>query len=235
MTESSALARMALAAILLLGAPAAAFGGEILLPDSTYAFQVPVKSIKELREERVVKQNYDFSCGAAAVATLLTFSYDQPTTEQQAFDTMWAVGDQEHIKKFGFSLLDMQKYLASRGLHAVGYKMSLDRLRRLHIPAIALISPNGYNHFVVVRGWRNGAAIVADPRLGLHRVPEEDFRNVWNGIVFLLRDDAPLAESHYNDIADFKLIPRSVVADGMLYGRESISEFLINIPIYNDY
>lgn len=217
--------------------PVLAAAGEINLPDavSGTGFSVPVQSMKELRESRVVKQNYDFSCGSAAVATLLTYSYNTPTTEREAFDTMWAVGDQEHIKKFGFSLLDMQKYLASRGFHAVGYKITPEKLRRLHVPAIALIHPNGYNHFVVVRGWRNDAAIVADPTLGLRRMPAEDFLAVWNGIVFLLRDDEKLAESLYNDPRDFKLIPRSVVAGGMVYGQEAVTSFLINIPIFNDY
>jgi predicted double-glycine peptidase len=113
--------------------------------------------------------------------------------------------------------------------------MSLDKLRRLHIPAIVLISPNGYNHFVVVRGWRNDAAIVADPRLGVRRMPSEDFKAVWNGVVFLLKDNTKQAERHYNDISDFKLVPRSVVLDGMYYGNQSASEFLINIPIFNNY
>lgn len=214
-------------------APDLAFGGEIDLPDT--AFRVPVMSMKELRDSRVVHQNYDFSCGAAAVATLLTYSYDTPTTERDAFDTMWAVGDQEHIKTYGFSLLDMQKYLESRGFHAVGYRITLEKLRRLHTPAIALISPGGYNHFVVVRGWRNGAAIVADPQQGLKRIPEEDFQAVWNGIVFLLRDTDGAGQGSYNDVRDFKLIPRSVVLDGMMEAHQSLDSFLINIPIFNNY
>lgn len=214
----------------------AAQAGEVVAPGPGNAqFDVPLQSMKELRESRVVKQNHDFSCGSAAVATLLTYSYNKPTSEDEAFDAMWAVGDQEHIKQFGFSLLDMQKYLASRGYKAVGYKISLDKLRRLHLPAIALIHPDGYNHFVVVRGWRNNAAIVADPARGLRRMTAEDFQDVWNGIVFLIRDDAKLAESQYNDARDFKLIPRSALSDGMLYADKGISNFLINIPIFNDY
>ncbi len=206
--------------------------GEI---DVLNSADVHVASMKELREARVVKQNYDFSCGAAAVATLLTYSYEVPTTEREAFDTMWAVGDQDHIKQYGFSLLDMQKYLASRGYEAVGYKLSMEKLRRLHVPAIALISPHGYNHFVVLRGWRNNAAIIADPRLGLRRMPAEDFQGIWNGVVFLLKNEANMGKSHYNDPQDFKLIPRSIVSDGMFYTHEDLSNTLINIPLFNDY
>lgn len=228
---------LCLASLLVLLFAANGFAGEVQMPTavSGTGFDVPVKSVKELKESRVVKQTYDFSCGSAAVATLLTFSYNQPTSEREAFDTMWAVGDQEHIKKFGFSLLDMQKYLASRGYHAVGYKITLDKLRRLRVPAIALIHPGGYNHFVVVRGWRNDAAIVADPAKGLNRVTSEEFKGVWNGIVFVLRDNANLAQNFYNDPRDFKLIPRSIVSSGMLYAHGGASEQLMNIPIFNDY
>lgn len=226
---------LVVAALFLL--PTLVCAGEVQLPEavSGTGFNVPVKSMKELRESRIVHQNYDFSCGSAAVATLLTFSYNQPTTEREAFDTMWAVGDQEHIKKFGFSLLDMQKYLASRGYHAVGYKITLDKLRRLHIPVIALINPKGYNHFVVVRGWRNNAAIVADPTLGIRRMPAEEFKSVWNGIVFLLRDNAKFAESLYNNPQDFSLLPHGIESNGMLYAHDGITEQLMNIPIFNDY
>jgi uncharacterized protein len=233
MSHRRALIRMVLAACLMLSFSRAAGAGEITLTDT--AFNVPVKSMKELRELRTVHQDYDFSCGSASVATLLTFSYDIPTSEHDVFDTMYAVGDQEHIKQYGFSLLDMQKYLASRGLHTVGYKMSLEKLRRLHIPAIVLINPNGYNHFVVVRGWRNNAAIVADPRLGLRRMPAEDFQAVCNGIVFLIKDYHDVAERHYNDPEDFKLIPRSSVHDSGFYANQGLADFLINIPIFNEF
>ena len=210
-----------------------AFAGEVDIPLS--GLRVSVKSLKEIRESRVVRQDYDFSCGSAAVATLLTFSYDMPTSEREAFDQMFAVGDQAHIQQYGFSLLDMQKYLASRGLHAVGYKMSIEKLRRLHVPAIVLINPNGYNHFVVVRGWRNGAAVVADPRLGLRRMANDDFKKVWNGIVFVLRDMPELAQARYNDDNDFKIFPRGLRSGGMYYGHESATDYLVNIPIFNEF
>src|SRR5262245_14064470 len=68
----------------------------------------PVRSMKELRFRGVVGQQYDFSCGAAAVATLLTHHLEAPTPENNVFANMWKNGDRERIQKVGFSLLDMK-------------------------------------------------------------------------------------------------------------------------------
>jgi predicted double-glycine peptidase len=233
MTRRRILTLTAVAAIALPQLAASAFGGEIALPDS--GFRAKVASFRELHQSRVVQQEHDFSCGSAAVATLLTYSYGQPTTEREAFDTMYAVGDREHIEKFGFSLLDMQKYLASRGLHAVGYKMNMERLRNLHVPAIVLISPKGYNHFVVVRGLQNGGVIVADPRLGLRRIKASDFEAMWNGIVFVLKDGEAVAGKRFNDPKDLKILASASPGEGMVYARDGLTSLFLNIPFFNDY
>jgi len=69
------------------------------------SFSPHVKSFKELRESRVTKQQYDFSCGSAALATLLTYTYGEPISETAVFEAMFKVGDQANIRKVGFSLL----------------------------------------------------------------------------------------------------------------------------------
>ena len=53
--------------------PAAA--GEVYLNSPSGVFSFHLKSMRELRYQGVVVQHYDYSCGAAAVATLLTYSY----------------------------------------------------------------------------------------------------------------------------------------------------------------
>ena len=44
---------------------------------STGAFNVPVRSMQELKFTETVRQGFDFSCGSAALATLLTYHYDR--------------------------------------------------------------------------------------------------------------------------------------------------------------
>ena len=81
-------------------------------------FAARVVSVKEARFTTTVHQQYDFSCGSAAVATLLTHHYGMPVTEREVFAQMFERGDQAKIRKHGFSMLDMKRYLESRGLQA---------------------------------------------------------------------------------------------------------------------
>lgn len=209
--------------------------GEITPPSGN--FTVKIKSMKELRDERVIHQAYDFSCGSAAVATLLTHSYDTATNEQTVFKAMYDVGNQEHIRKVGFSLLDIKKYLASRGYHADGYKLSMKQLMSLDVPSLTLISPGGYNHFVVIRGFDNGAVIVADSQLGLRRIPLDDFEPIWNKIVFVIRDNTAKGRSHFNDAADLKALPRSPVSKSKTasYDYNGLSSLTINLPTFHEH
>src|SRR3974390_1210088 len=86
--------------------PAMGMGGD---------FTIPVRSLKQQRQARTLIQKCDFSCGSAAVATLLTHHFNYPVTEQQVFTWMYENGDQEKIHREGFSLLDMKRYLATLG------------------------------------------------------------------------------------------------------------------------
>src|SRR5215467_4814997 len=77
-----------------------------------------VWSLRELKIRSVILQKYDYSCGSAAVATLLTYHYGDPITEEVAFRAMFDNGDQEKIQREGFSLLDMKRFLDAQGYRA---------------------------------------------------------------------------------------------------------------------
>ncbi len=194
------LAALALTAVVLLApaAPAAANGSARIMDDGAGSFSVPVRSIKELRLERAfsttVRQQFDFSCGSAAVATLLTYHYGRPVTESQVFQAMFAQGDQAKIRRYGFSLLDMKRYLESRGFLADGFEVTLDRLGKARVPAIALIQDNGYNHFVVIKGLREDKVLVGDPAMGARGIARAEFERMWaSGILLVIRNHTELA------------------------------------------
>jgi predicted double-glycine peptidase len=115
-------------------------------------FRVPVHSLKELRFLSTTRQQYDFSCGSAALATLLTHHYSYPINETTAFQAMWEHGDQAKIRREGFSLLDMQRYLATIGFKSDGFRQPIEKLFEANLPAIVLVTEKGYNHFVVIKG-----------------------------------------------------------------------------------
>jgi predicted double-glycine peptidase len=155
----------------------------------------------------VVRQRYDFSCGSAALATLLTYHYGRPTNEARVFAAMWEVGDQESIRARGFSLLDMQRHLHGQGLQADGYRISLDRLAELETPAITMIAPNGYRHFVVIKGVRGDRVLVGDPAAGLMIYRRADFESLWNGVVFVIHGES--VRGVFNQEAEWRLRPRA--------------------------
>ncbi len=44
--------------------------------------EVPLRSMKDLRDKDLVKQRLDYSCGAAAVATILRYGFGDEVTER---------------------------------------------------------------------------------------------------------------------------------------------------------
>ncbi|HEX5393803.1 MAG TPA: C39 family peptidase [Rhodocyclaceae bacterium] len=181
------------------------------------AFHVPVASLKETHFQRTVHQQYDYSCGSAALATLLTYHYSYPVSEQETFSAMFARGDQAKIKKEGFSLLDIKNYLAAHNFQADGYVADVDKLVVARIPAIALIKERGYQHFIVVKGVRNGRVLIGDPATGTRAMPESKFRKLWvNQVLFVVRNKQEVAR--FNDDLDWRAAPHAPLGSGV-YGN----------------
>jgi predicted double-glycine peptidase len=164
---------------------------------------LPVSSMAARRFAAVVRQQYDFSCGSAALATLLTYQHGDAQSEPSVFLGMWKNGDRGQIRKFGFSLLDMKRYLQSRGMDGEGYRISIDQLAQGNIPGIALLTIRGYRHFVVIKGFVGGTVLVGDPALGLRTMPRAEFARAWNGIYFIISKRRGM----FNAAADWKLSP----------------------------
>jgi predicted double-glycine peptidase len=144
-----------------------------------------VVSIKEAKFKNVVSQNFDFSCGAAALATLLKYQYGKEVTETDVIKGMLAYGDKILIKKRGFSFLDMKIYSQTLGFQANGYKLKIEQLRQVKIPTIVLINIRGYNHFVVLKGVVGERVYTADPAWGNKVMELEEFLKSWNNVIFV--------------------------------------------------
>ncbi|KUZ79237.1 C39 family peptidase [Burkholderia ubonensis] len=177
-------------------------------------YAMHVTSLKEARFKRTVKQQYDFSCGSAAVATLLTYQYGYPMTEQTAFTQMWENGNQEKIRRQGFSLLDIRRFLEAHGFVADGYELPLQTLAKTHTPAIVLITEHGYHHFVVVKGLRNGRVLVGDPATGTRPVTLASFEQKWEDhVIFVIHNKPELAV--FNDPRDWRVAPSAPLYTGI--------------------
>ena len=186
--------------------PRSARADEVTLGNqNTGNYNLHLTSYAEIPFRTVIHQQFDYSCGSAALATLLHFQYHKATTEADVFKAMYAVGDQAQIQKLGFSLLDMKKYLASIGYQADGFRLGLKDLQDAAIPAIALIQIGSYKHFVVIKGVVGDHVLVGDPALGLREYSAADFQKIWNVIAFLVHDQpASEADPVFNSTDEWK-------------------------------
>lgn len=188
---------MILVAAFLVSSPAGA--GVVSVPAIAGGdLAVKVTSLKEGRFKTTIRQQYDFSCGSAALATLLSFHYEDQLGEPEVFKSMYDAGNKEKIKREGFSMLDMKTYLRTRGYAADGFRVSLDKLAVLGVPAIVLIDHQGYRHFVVVKGVTAREVLLGDPSYGLRKMSRERFESIWNGLLFLIRNKRDVASHYFN-------------------------------------
>ncbi|MGJ0489763.1 C39 family peptidase [Methylobacter sp.] len=191
-------------------------------------YNIPVKSFVERRFKTIYKQQYDFSCGSATLASLLTYHYDDIVDEQSVFNDMYKNGNQQLIQKKGFSLLDMKFYLERRGYQADGYKINLDQLIAAKAPAITIINNKGYLHFVIIKGLNEQDVLVGDPAVGLKTIPRDEFEEMWGKrILFLIRNKQS-EDAHFQDQEEWAL--RSKAPLGTAVDRSSLSEFNLLQP-----
>ncbi|MEE4209059.1 MAG: C39 family peptidase [Parvularcula sp.] len=188
----------------------------VTLYDTIYAdtnIRVPIVSYRERQFAHVIRQRYDFSCGSAALATLLSYHYDIPRNEVDVFVAMWEAGEQELIRERGFSLLDMKRYLDRGGVAADGFNVPFEKLNELALPGIALINGNGYSHFVVVKGVRGDQVLIGDPSVGLVVRSKDEFLASWDGTLLFLRGFVPWGRASWNSEEDWGAHPVARPAD----------------------
>jgi predicted double-glycine peptidase len=220
---------------LVLLAPLRAMAGEVRLfglgGGNTGSYAVRVASLKEAKFRTTVRQQYDFSCGSAALATLLTYHYSDPVTEAQAFRYMYERGDQAKIQREGFSLLDIKSYLESHGYMADGFETTLDKLETVGVPAIVLIDEGGYYHFVVIKGLQGPEVLVGDPSHGTRFIQRARFEEMWvNRIVFVITSHQEAAT--FNAPSDWKSGKAPL---GVAVSRESLGNLMILVRGPNDF
>ena len=144
--------------------------------DATATFETWIAQ----RDAGVVRQERDFSCGLAALATVLTHYYRDPTSESELFEDLLRLREPESGRQDpsqvqasqALSFDELAKLGAVRGYAVLGVSMHLDDLVKLRRPVIVALDQTGDAHFTVLRAASSrGAFNLADPSWG----------NVWLG------------------------------------------------------
>jgi len=133
---------------------------------------VPVKSWKTRRDARIVKQDLDYSCGAASLATLLNSFYGRNLTEEALLKAM-DKGDGRA------SFDDMARALGQFGFKAQGFAAGYEQLARLKMPVIVHVKHRKDDHFSVLRGIDADTVWLADPSLGNRTYSRAQFLAMW--------------------------------------------------------
>jgi uncharacterized protein len=104
----------------------------------------PVRSVLEMRRERVMIQKWDLSCGAAALGILLRYQFGEPVTEKEIARVLMSrseyVGHPELVQaREGFSLLDLKRYVQTYGARVI--KANSPRKHKPIRPQLASLRP----------------------------------------------------------------------------------------------
>ena len=173
--------------------------------DPNHTFQRGVMSYQELQRRNIVMQRRDFSCGAAALATLVRYYWGDPVTEEtflQAIDVLLTdpAERRERIEN-GLTMTDLRRAAVAEGYLATIGRLTFQKLRESRAPVIVGIVVGEYDHFVVYRGADDYYVYMADPARGNIRIPIWEFMQQWqeNAVLIVAKpgvdppDVSPLA------------------------------------------
>ena len=148
---------------------------------------IVVKPVSEFKYRNVVRQTYDYSCGSAALTTVLNGYLGRQFQERQIMEGLLRFGETDKIvERRGFSLLDMKRLATALGHPSGGFRATFDDLATLDHPAIVPIHYGGFKHFVVLKKYHEGHVYVADPALGNISFTASKFSEVWTDNVLFI-------------------------------------------------
>ncbi|KGE05094.1 C39 family peptidase [Pseudohaliea rubra] len=129
-----------------------------------------------MRDKGLIKQQRDYSCGLAALATVLTHYFLTPTSEEALLEALASNGEREaRWIEEGVSLAALARLARDRGFAAAGVAVAPGALDRLGVPAIAYLELGEDAHFTVLRGVAAEAVELADPSWGNTRMVRATF------------------------------------------------------------
>ena len=131
---------------------------------------------KRLVAAPVVIQMDATECGAACLVSLLSHHGKHIALEE----ARRLCG----VSRDGTSALQITAAAEHMGLSCDGYSVESEELGDLHLPGILFW---GFDHFVVLEGWKGGRWRIMDPAVGRRWVSPAEFDRKFTGVVLELR------------------------------------------------
>ena len=167
------------------------FSANVYIHNESVTFEREVRSWDELKDTNLVRQKYDYSCGAASLSSILSYYYGISTSEKEILDSLLESKgidveqkeiieiDEELRAKAHLSFLDLAHYAEQKGLRAMGLALDLESLARLQAPVIIYVNVRDVEHFSVYKGIDEHYVYLADPSFGNIKVSISKFKEMF--------------------------------------------------------
>jgi predicted double-glycine peptidase len=150
--------------------------------DASNQTETIVHSYFWLKEQHIVMQKRDFSCGAACLATIARYYWDDKVDEDLFLRALDEVLTDEEIAdriKNGLAMTDLRRAAVLTGYQSAVGRLTFQKLSESKVPLLVGIKPGGHKHFVVYRGTDGMWVYIADPIRGNLRMPIREFVDQW--------------------------------------------------------
>ncbi|MCR5626155.1 MAG: NHLP family bacteriocin export ABC transporter peptidase/permease/ATPase subunit [Lachnospiraceae bacterium] len=133
----------------------------------------------------VIMQMEEVECGAACLNMILAY--------YKKFLPLEEIREACGVSRDGSTAGNILRAAKSFGLKAKGYKYNLSRLmEKASYPCIVFWD---MEHFIVLKGFRNGKVYINDPARGSLTMPLNDFETFYSGIVLVFSPDEEFVPS----------------------------------------
>ncbi|WP_309473164.1 C39 family peptidase [Helicobacter mustelae] len=134
-----------------------------------------------IKNKNLIKQQYDYSCGAASLATLFTYYLNTKVDENDVLDYIFEKKNLEKKKqqKIEISFLDLANFSESKGFKALALGLDFDTLLQIKIPVILYLMTRKSPHFSVFIGTDKKFIYLVDPSLGNIKIRIQKFKEMF--------------------------------------------------------
>ena len=182
-----------------------------------------IASWRDLQRQNVVIQKHDYSCGAAALATIFQYYFQDNVSEKTVLDAIFArlerlsspKREEEIQDRFdnGLSIQDLNETAKELGYIAAPVKLPdpISQVKQLKAPVIVRLQTKDpeFLHFVVLRGIVGKRVFLADPIRGNIELSMKEFVEQWNEVVLALdKQGFGLPKNHPLAIRAEELAPK---------------------------
>ncbi len=137
-----------------------------------------VQSYQEIKNQRVIRQSYEESCGASSLATLLNILNQSNFTELEILKTM----SESKLNTDMVSFTDLKAAVQKLGFKANSYSLDREILNQLvKIPMLVKIENDPrFPHFVVIINHKGNYLQIFDPNYGEYISSKKEFYSIWD-------------------------------------------------------